>query len=452
MGRQPFGLASPAAWLREAGCAVRCLDLAVQPFDEDAVREADLVAFFVPMHLATRLAVDALARVRRVNPRAHTCFYGLYAPVNEPYLRALGVDTVLGGEFEEPLLGLAEWLRQEAPQSQGTIAPLVSLQRQRFRPPDRSSLPGLAGYARFVDADGEARVTGYTEASRGCKHRCRHCPIVPVYDGRFRIVQRETVLHDIRQQVAAGARHITFGDPDFFNGIGHAIPIVEALHAEHPDITYDVTVKVEHLLRHAEHLPTLRRTGCALVTSAVESFDAEVLRRLDKGHSPADVEAAILACGRAGLPLAPTFVAFTPWTSLGGYLHFLAEVARLGLVPGVAPVQYAIRLLIPRGSRILELPEMAALAEPFDPPSLTHPWRHPAPLPTTPRPAPGHPPRTSAAACGTASASSSSNTTTCSRHAWPSPPSPWTGTTPSPSPAGPWRPTSTGSRPPSSSA
>ena len=43
------------------------------------------------------------------------------------------------------------------------------------------------------------------------------------------MVQREIVLADIRQQVAAGAQHITFGDPDFFNGPGHAIAIVEAL-------------------------------------------------------------------------------------------------------------------------------------------------------------------------------------------------------------------------------
>jgi hypothetical protein len=41
--------------------------------------------------------------------------------------------------------------------------------------------------------------------------------VVPVYNGVFRIVQRDVVLADIRQQVAMGAEHITFGDPDFFN-------------------------------------------------------------------------------------------------------------------------------------------------------------------------------------------------------------------------------------------
>ena len=86
----------------------------------------------------------------------------------------------------------------------------------------------LEKYARLTMPDGRARTVGYTEASRGCKHLCRHCPIVPVYGGVFRVVDREVVLADIRQQVSAGAQHITFGDPDFFNGTGHAIPIVEA--------------------------------------------------------------------------------------------------------------------------------------------------------------------------------------------------------------------------------
>ena len=108
---------------------------------------------------------------------------------------------------------------------------------------------------------------GYTEATRGCKHLCRHCPVVPVYRGAFRIVQQDVVLEDIRQQVAAGAEHITFGDPDFFNGPGHAIPIVEALHREWPALTYDVTIKMEHLLKHRELLPVLKATGCLFVTS-----------------------------------------------------------------------------------------------------------------------------------------------------------------------------------------
>src|SRR5262249_45789054 len=155
-------------------------------------------------------------------------------------------------------------------------------------PPDRAGLPPLGAYARLVTPEGP-RVVGYTEASRGCKHLCRHCPIVPVYNGVFRIVQEDVVLEDVRRQVAAGAQHITFGDSDFFNGPGHAVAIVEAVHREFAALTYDVTIKIEHLLQRRDLLPVLRRTGCAFVTSAVESLDDAVLAKLEKGHTRAHV-------------------------------------------------------------------------------------------------------------------------------------------------------------------
>jgi radical SAM superfamily enzyme YgiQ (UPF0313 family) len=257
--------------------------------------------------------------------------------------------------------------------------PRISLAKQTFLPPDRSGLPGLSAYAFVEMPDGTARTAGYTEASRGCKHLCRHCPIVPVYGGRFRVVGRAVVLEDIRRQAAAGARHITFGDPDFFNGPGHAIPLIEALHAEFPALTYDVTIKVEHLLRHAALLPTLRDTGCLFVTSAVEAVDDAILERFDKRHTRADFVRAVGLLREIGLTLNPTFVAFTPWTTRAGYLDFLRTITSLDLVEHVAPIQYAIRLLIPAGSRLLELEEVRALAGPFDEAALAHPWAHPDP-------------------------------------------------------------------------
>ena len=218
---------------------------------------------------------------------------------------------------------------------------------------------------------------GYTEASRGCKHLCRHCPIVPVYEGRFRVVQRDVVLADVRQQVEAGAQHITFGDPDFFNGPGHALAIVEALHAEFPNVTYDVTIKIEHLLKHREALPVLKRTGCLFITSAVESVDDRVLALLAKGHTRADFEEALELTRTHGLTLSPTFVAFTPWTTRESYLDLLRAIRELDLIENVAPIQLAIRLLIPAGSKLLELQDLHV--EPFDPAALSWRWQHPDP-------------------------------------------------------------------------
>jgi radical SAM superfamily enzyme YgiQ (UPF0313 family) len=381
LGRQPFGLASPAAWLREAGAEVTCFDLAVEHLDERAVRGADLVAFYLPMHTATRIATRVVERVKALNAEAHLCFYGLYASMNESLLRRLGADTVLGGEFEAGLRSVLERLRAApvGPKKVVQIEPVVSLAKQQFVVPDRSGLAALSTYARLEVGDGQSRTVGYTEASRGCKHWCRHCPVVPVYQGQFRIVQRDVVLEDIRRQVSAGAQHITFGDPDFFNGIGHALALIRAVRAEHPQLTYDVTVKIEHLLKHAEHLKTLKETGCLFVTSAVESIDNRVLERLNKGHTRGDFLQVVRLCREAELTLHPTFVAFTPWISMEGYQELLSLLAELDLIDHVAPIQLAMRLLIPAGSKLLEMPEVQAIVGPFDEPALVYPWRHPDP-------------------------------------------------------------------------
>jgi len=378
LGRQPFGLASPAAWLREAGFEVVVEDLSRNRLDESAVRAAGLVALFLPMHTATRLALPVIARLRALNPSAHLCAYGLYAPVNEALLRRRGVQTILGVEFEGDLVALARMVDQGSTSSQPENAGprAATLPKLRFRVPDRSGLPWLDRYATLSWPDGSTRIAGYTEASRGCKHRCRHCPVVPVYDGRFRVVDADVVIEDIRAQVTAGAAHITFGDPDFFNGIGHARRLVTAFAREFPTVSYDVTIKVEHLLQHQADLPLLRDTGCAMVTSAVEAVDDDLLELLEKGHTAADFERAAALMDEVGLPLAPTFVAFTPWTTLEGYIELLDTVERLGLVEQVSPIQWAIRLLIPAGSRLLELPDVRTRIDEFDPAALAFPWRH----------------------------------------------------------------------------
>ena len=354
---------------------VTCLDLSREPLAENAVRAADLVALHVPMHTATRLAVALLPAIRELNSQAHLCFYGLYAPVNEAYLRRLGVQTILGGEFEAGLASLAR--RLAAAEANGLQSePVISLARLQFRAPDRNGLVPLEKYSRLMMPGGATRTVGYTEASRGCKHLCRHCPVVPVYNGVFRIVDREVVLEDIRQQVAAGAQHITFGDADFFNGIGHAVPLVEALHGEFPQLTYDVTIKIEHLLKHRDCLGKLRDTGCLFVTSAVESVDDAVLEKLDKNHTREDFLRTIELFRELGLTLQPTFVAFTPWTTLGSYCEMLDLIREHDLVENVAPIQFAIRLLIPAGSRLLELPDIAAMTGDFDEAALVYPWKH----------------------------------------------------------------------------
>lgn len=368
LGRQPFNLAQPAAWFARAGVDVACLDLSQQKLDPAVLAGAEYVAVYLGMHTATRIAAAALPKIRALAPRARVAAFGLYAPVNAAWLKTLGVEAVFGGESEPDLV---DWVQA------GRVpdAPLVRRDKIEFLLPERGGLPALERYAKLILADGSTRTTGFAEASRGCKHLCRHCPVVPVYEGRFRVVPVDVVLADIAQQVAAGATHISFGDPDFLNGPTHALKVAETLHARFPDVSWDATIKIEHLLNHAELLPRFKACGLIFVVSAVESVDDAILERLDKGHTRAGFEQALALCRGFDIAMAPTFVSFTPWTTLAGYRELLATLLRLELVAAVPPVQLAIRLLVPQGSHLLHLPDFAASVGAFDDAMLGYPWQ-----------------------------------------------------------------------------
>jgi radical SAM superfamily enzyme YgiQ (UPF0313 family) len=337
------------------------------------------------MHTALRLGVSAASRVRAANPQAHIVFHGLYAWLNADALLASGAaDSIIAGECEDVLVALVQALAAGRPASGvagvttavSSAAPVRA--RLAFPVPDRSTLPSPASYAAYRH-DGDTDGAAYVEASRGCLHLCRHCPVVPVYGGRFFVVPADVVLADIRSQVAAGARHVTFGDPDFLNGPGHALDVARCLHAEWPSVTFDFTAKVEHLLRHRALLPELATLGCTFVVSAVESLSDEVLRRLDKGHTAADVVELLSVMDAAGIVLHPTLVAFTPWTSVDDYIETIELFRARALVAYVPPVQLAIRLLVPPHSALLADRDAASWVGPLDADAFTHRWSHPDP-------------------------------------------------------------------------
>ena len=375
LGHQPLAVAWPAAALERAGYAPATLDVSVEGFDAERARAARLVAISVPMHTALRLGVKVAARVREVNAGCHIAFYGLYATLNASYLLAHGADSVMSGEVEAPLVELAGALEAGRPPAREAAPHLA---RTDLPTPSRATLPALKRYAQ-LERDGRMQLAGYVEASRGCKHHCRHCPIPPVYGGRFFVVAPDVVLADVRQLVTAGATHITFGDPDFLNGPRHALAVAHALHAEFPHVTFDVTAKVEHLIRRPADVATLGRLGCVFIVSAVESLSDVVLAHLDKGHTAADVREALRVVHGAGIALRPTWVAFTPWTTLADYLAMLAFVDEERLVHHVDPVQYSVRLLVPPGSLLLETAALRPHLGPLIEDAFHHRWTHPDP-------------------------------------------------------------------------
>lgn len=362
LGHQPLHVASPAAKLTASGHEVRAMDLSVEGFDPDRIAWSELIGISVPMHTAMRLAVETVARIRSIDPALPIALYGLYAGMSP----GLGVDAMLVGEYEDDLV---EW----ASRIPGNQLLSTDVGRDEFAVPDRSILPSLASYAH-LEVGADHRQVGYVEASHGCRHRCRHCPIPTVYDGRYRIVGEDVVVDDAMQQIDAGARHITFGDPDFFNGPAHSMRVLEAIHRRAPEVGFDVTIKVEHLLNRRDLLARMRRLGVVFVVSAFESADDRTLDLLDKGHTVADMSVAVGLCREAGLDLHPSWMPFVPWTTPLDVVEIFRFVAAHDLMSVTDPVQMSIRLLVPPGSLVLDVPEVAPVMGPIDESALTHRW------------------------------------------------------------------------------
>lgn len=347
LGHQPLQVAAPAAQLRARGHEIRLIDLSIQPWDPELVDWADRITFSVPMHTASRIARQAIAATRDRRPELPIACVGLYALTMTDV-----ADAVIAGEVDRALVA---WVEGEP------VTSVVGLDRGAAAPgrplPARELLPELDCYARLIVGDDE-HIVGYVEASTGCAHRCRHCPVPVIYDGRIRIVDVDAVVEDAAQQIASGATHITFGDPDFLNGVHHSRRVVRAVHDRFPRVTFDCTVKVEHILRHEDIWREFADAGCLFVISAFESVDDPTLQRLDKGHTAADAARAVALLREHDIEIRPSWLPFTPWTTVQQIQALLEFVADHDLVGNVDPVQYAIRLLVPEGSLLLDHPDL----------------------------------------------------------------------------------------------
>jgi len=368
LGHQPIHLASPAAALTAAGHRVRSVDLSVQDLEPDDLAGFDAVGFSVPMHTAMRLAIPAARRIRELHPDLPVAFYGLYADVGQERTFGVLADAIFCGEYEPDLVS---WVSGLAVSVDRSVR--ISLGKSSFELPKRDGLPPLGEYAR-LEFEGGSRLTGAVEASHGCRHRCRHCPIPAVYDRRLRVVGESLVVADIDQLVAMGAEHITFSDADFLNAPAHSLGILRAVYARHPQLSFDVTVKVEHILRHRGLWPELAELGVLFVISAFESVDQRTLDILDKGHSVADMAESVSILRGAGIHLRPTWLPFLPWTTPEDVAGIMRFVDKNGLASALDPVQLAIKVLVPEGSLLVDHPVMKSHLTHFDPEALTWLW------------------------------------------------------------------------------
>lgn len=370
-------MAWPAAALLSAGHSVEALDLAVEDWDDLKVARAQAVGVSVPMHTAMRLGIETARRIRTTRPDMPIAFYGLYAAAASDRVVGEVADRAIAGEYTA---GLVDWVARLGTGSWGGSVPIsISTVRSSSLVPARGLLPSLDKYACMRHGS-STRLVGYIEGSRGCRHRCRHCPLPAVYDGRYRIVDLESILADLQWLTENGAEHITFGDPDFLNGPAHARRLIEAAHSEFPDLTFDLTVKVEHILSHSSIWREMARRNVVFVVSAFETVNDRVLKYLDKGHTVSELSRAVGVLREAGLVVRPSWLPFTPWTELSDLDDIFSFIADQDLLGATDPVQMGIRLLVPEGSLVLDIPgARTEILGAYDFNTLSYAWESPDP-------------------------------------------------------------------------
>ncbi len=367
LGQQPLVLARIAAILNSAGIEYSLCDNSVDKRTftrlEDFLLEDQMppthLIISVPMHTATQLARAIADRARRLFGDSITIIaLGLYSKV------ALASSS----SFDQ---AVASGNRGEILSAIGVDPQSTTQKNETNLIPDRSKLPGLANYAHLIEGV-EQKVVGYVESTIGCAHECLHCPVPVVFGGRFKAVPLQTVLAQINELYQNGARHITFGDPDFLNGPMHALRIARAMNAAHPDLTFDATVKVEHVLENRWIWDELSTLGLKFIVSAFEHTSDEILKRLGKGHTRSDILEALSLLRQKGIEVRPSLMPFTPWTTRENLLDLVEFLFENQLVNSVDPVQLTIRLLVPLGSLVLG--EADIEFGPWNPEALSYEW------------------------------------------------------------------------------
>ena len=316
----------------------------------------DAIGIYAPMHTATVLATEYLSN-QNLPDKIFT--FGLYGDIlSDIDSRIHFIESIDSNQLDKYL----DLMTNDDFSFKETV-------------PDRSILPNIKEYARLVEVDNNL-LTGSVETTYGCRHLCTHCPVPIQFNGRFRTFSEEKIIQDISNQIDLGAAHISFNDPDFFNGPKHSLKILERLNNEFPLITYDSTIKVEHILKFKDYFKELNKLNMLFVTSAFETTNDLVLQILQKGHSSMDLQEAIELSKVNNIDIRPTWLPFTPWTTINDLLSIIKLIENNKLRETVDPIQLTIKLLIPKGSLITKRPEIKKYLDQYDKKSFSYSWSY----------------------------------------------------------------------------
>ena len=355
LGKQPKIIAEIVDRYNSSEIDFDFFDFSVEDQNID-LENYDVLGIYAPMHTATILSIEYI-KDKKLPNKMFT--FGLYGSVLEDFNSSIRYIK----DIESDELALFLEINDDHQ---------FSLKNNI---PNRQIFPDISNYAHLVDGSNNL-IAGSVETTYGCKHSCTHCPVPISFNGSFKTYSLEKIVSDVENQVKQGAKHISFNDPDFFNGPMHALKILEALNKKFPGITYDSTIKVEHIIKYKKYFKELASLNMVFVISAFETTNDKVLSILEKNHTRSDLNNSIEISQEFGIDIRPTWMPFSPWTELKDLSNIVELIEGYQLRETVDPIQLTIKLLIPKHSLIIQRPEIKKYLGNYEKESLSFQWKY----------------------------------------------------------------------------
>ena len=355
LGKQPKIISELNGKLLNGVNTIDIIDYSIEDKDIE-LENYDVLGIYASMHTASVLAEEYL-RDKQLPSKLFV--FGLYANVfSEMFVDFKTINSFDNDELDN-FLGIE----------------LNKNYSYKHSVPDRTLLPSITEYSHIVDGSNNL-VAGSVETTYGCKHECTHCPVPIQFKGSFKTFGIDKIIKDVENQIEAGAQHISINDPDFFNGPNHALKILEKLNIQFPEITYDSTIKVQHILKYQEYFKRLKDLNMLFVISAFETTNDKVLNILQKNHTSDDLRTAVELSLENNIDIRPTWMPFSPWTEKSDLVNIIKLIENYKLRETVDPIQLTIKLLIPKNSLILQSGEIKQYLESYDPSSFSYSWKY----------------------------------------------------------------------------
>jgi radical SAM superfamily enzyme YgiQ (UPF0313 family) len=139
----------------------------------------------------------------------------------------------------------------------------------------------------------------FVVTSRGCPAQCRFCIKHVSYGRSVRFRSPENVLAEIEELVGLGVRSIHMYADLFTLNREHVMGICRGILERGLDVRWTCNSRVDFV--DPEMVEAMARSGCWMISWGIESGDERMLRRMNKGITPGQVEQALRWSKEAGI-------------------------------------------------------------------------------------------------------------------------------------------------------